>query len=440
VELEESARELARTVLVDGPLSRSELAARLGLSMASLSRLGKPLIDAGLLVEGPLVNDGTVGRPVRLLDVRQESQQYIGVKITGDEVAAVLTDMRAEQLQAAEIRLESRSLEGVVAAVRKAVQTLTNSGSVAVSGVGISIGGNVDAAGTVLRAPFLDWRNVPLQPALEQELQLPVVMENDVVALTVAEQWFGAGRGVENFALITIGAGVGYGLVIHNRVISVPDTGLGLGGHYPLDPAGPLCAAGHRGCSSALLSISSICSQTALALGRPVEYQDVLALAAEGHPAASYVVRAAGNGLGRMIAAVANLAMVNTVVLAGEGVGILPLIDEPMRLALAADRDPDAQPVEIRLESVGFNQWARGAAAVAIQRSVAGWRTGGQRHGPAALARRLALFNCAFQLAAVQMEVFSSAARGLGRTCCRRALTCPPAWCLGENLPLLVHW
>ena len=372
MELEESVRELTRTILVNGPMSRGQLAVRLGLSVASLSRLGKPLIDAGLLVEGPLVNDGTVGRPVRLLDIRQDSQRFIGAKITGDGIASVLTDMRAEQLASSEFRLSDRSLTGVVHGLADSVRTLTRSGQIEVSGIGISIGGHVDAAGTVLRAPFLDWRNVPLQQALEKELGLPVVIENDVVALTVAEQWFGVGRGVESFALITIGAGVGYGLVINNRVISVPDTGLGLGGHFPLDPAGPLCVAGHRGCSTALLSTQSICSQAASALGRPVEYEEVLNLAAEGQPAAAYIVNAAARGLGRMIAAVANLAMVNTVVLAGEGIGMLKLIDEPLREAVAADRDPDAGPVDIRLESLGFNQWARGAAAVAIQRSVSG--------------------------------------------------------------------
>ena len=180
MELEESVRELTRTVLVNGPMSRGQLAGRLGLSMASLSRLGKPLIDAGLLVEGPLVNDGTVGRPVRLLDIRQESQHFIGAKITGDGIASVLTDMRAEQL-------ESRNSPGGPQpggsgpCPRGECPYPHPVRRIEVSGIGISIGGHVDAAGTVLRAPFLDWRNVPLQPALKKELGLPVVMENDVV-------------------------------------------------------------------------------------------------------------------------------------------------------------------------------------------------------------------------------------------------------------------
>lgn len=66
------------------------------------------------------------------------------------------------------VGLNDRSPEGVIAAVAQTVRTLTSSGQIKVSGIGISIGGHVDAAGTVRRAPFLDWRNVPLQPALEK--------------------------------------------------------------------------------------------------------------------------------------------------------------------------------------------------------------------------------------------------------------------------------
>ena len=82
--LADSALELARLVLVRGPVSRGELAKELKLSVASLTRLGKPLIDAGLLVEGELLTDGTVGRPVRLLDVRSDSAWFVGVKVAGD--------------------------------------------------------------------------------------------------------------------------------------------------------------------------------------------------------------------------------------------------------------------------------------------------------------------------------------------------------------------
>ncbi|GAA0966521.1 ROK family protein [Frigoribacterium faeni] len=230
-------------------------------------------------------------------------------------------------------------------------------------------GGKVIGSSVVARAPFLDWRAVDLGALLAERLGLPVVIENDVVALVEAEHWFGLGRGVDNFAVVTTGAGVGYGLVMHGRQVVTADTGLGLGGHFPIDPTGPICLDGHRGCSTAMLSTTSMCASARGGLGRDVEYDELLALAAEGNPVAAQVVGTAGRSLGHMIAAVANLTMVDTVVLSGEGIGLLdvPLAVVEMRAGLAADRDPDASEVRVLVGADDFGAWARGAAAVAIQ-------------------------------------------------------------------------
>jgi predicted NBD/HSP70 family sugar kinase len=302
--------------------------------------------------------------------VRADAQRFIGVKITGDGVYGALTDLRAGALDAAERPLPGHGTADVVGAIREVVRELTPA-SGAVAGLGVSIGGNVADGRTVTRAPFLEWREVALADELERILGLPVTVENDVTALAVAQQWFGPVRGTPAFAVVTIGAGVGYGLVVHDRVVTTPDTGLGLAGHFPLDPNGPLCAAGHRGCSSAMLSIPGITGQLAVALGRTVPYEEAIELAAQGDPAAVAVAEAAGRALGRMIAAVANLAMVDTVVLSGEGVGLWPVVESAARTALAAQRDGEASPVRIHVDGAGFDAWARGAAAVAIQASLA---------------------------------------------------------------------
>ena len=99
-------------MLVRGPISRGELAQQLKLSVASLTRLSKPLLDSGLLVEGELVADGTVGRPVRLLDVRSDSAHFVGVKVTGDLLQAVLTDTRATIAAVATLPLDSNVPRG----------------------------------------------------------------------------------------------------------------------------------------------------------------------------------------------------------------------------------------------------------------------------------------------------------------------------------------
>lgn len=367
--LSDTSRELAREVLIHGPISRSELGRRLGLSPASLTRLSKPFLDRGLFIEAPELVQGPAGRPARLLDVRADAGRFAGVKLTSDGAFGTLTDLRATVLDTAERPLPGHEVSQSIAAICEVLAEVADGEEIA--GLGVSIGGNVSGGRTVTRAPFLEWKNVALADELERELGVPVSVENDVTALAIAEQWFGEVRGTPAFAVVTIGAGVGYGLVIHDRVVNTPDTGLGLGGHLPLDPTGPVCPAGHRGCATAMLSIAGLTGQLTAAFGRPVSYDEVIDLARGGDPAAVTVTRASGRALGRMIASIANLAMVDTVVLSGEGIGLWEVVEPAVREALTADRDPDAADVRIHVDNAGFNAWARGAAAVAIQASLA---------------------------------------------------------------------
>jgi predicted NBD/HSP70 family sugar kinase len=374
VELGGSARELARQVLIHGPISRADLGRRLGLSPASLTRLSKPFLDRGLFVEAPDLVQGATGRPARPLDVRSDARRFVGVKLSGDAAHAVLTDLRATAVAREERALDRHDPRAVVGVIGDLVETLLAAAGPdlpRVSGLGVSVGGNVAEQRVVTRAPFLGWRDVALADLLEARLGLPVDVENDVTALTTAEQWFGPARGRDAFAVVTVGAGVGYGLVMHDRVVTTPDTGLGLGGHLPLDPSGPLCVDGHRGCSTAMLSIPSICAQVGIALGREIGYDEVIELAAARHPLARSVTDAAGRSLGRMMGYIANLAMVDAIVLSGEGVGLWSVAGDTALAALAADRDPEASEVVVHVDDTGFDPWARGAAAVAIQGALA---------------------------------------------------------------------
>lgn len=374
VELGGSARELARQVLIHGPISRADLGRRLGLSPASLTRLSKPFLDRGLFVEAPDLVQGATGRPARPLDVRADARRFVGVKLSGDAAHAVLTDLRATAVAREERALDRHDPRAVVDVIGDLVETLLaveGPDLPSVSGLGVSVGGNVADQRVVTRAPFLGWRDVALADLLEARLGLPVDVENDVTALTTAEQWFGPARGRDAFAVVTVGAGVGYGLVMHDRVVTTPDTGLGLGGHLPLDPSGPLCVDGHRGCSTAMLSIPSICAQVGIAFGREIGYDEVIELAAARHPLARSVTDAAGRSLGRMMGYIANLAMVDAIVLSGEGVGLWSVAGDTALAALAADRDPEASEVVVHVDDTGFDPWARGAAAVAIQGALA---------------------------------------------------------------------
>ncbi|RUR03089.1 ROK family transcriptional regulator [Labedella endophytica] len=365
-----SARELAREILVNGPVTRSALGRRLQLSPSSLTRLARMLTDAGFVVEGAEIGDRALGRPVRPLDVRLDLGVVVGVKLTGDAVTVVATDLRAKVLRQAVQPITDREPSVVVALVRRVVGEVAEGERLLAIGVGL--GGVVDADGVVVRAPYLGWSGVALRDLLDVDDGTLVVIENDLLALTRAVHWFGAGRGLRDFALVTVGAGVGYGLVLDDRVVSRPDSGVGLAGHIPLDPAGPACELGHRGCSSAMLTIGGITGEVGRRLGRAVGYTEALALARDGDADAAHVVVASGAALGRLLALVANLTSVTEIVVSGEGVALLDAAGPAVRTALDRDRDPLASPVQLTVDRAGFDEWARAAAASAIQSLVLG--------------------------------------------------------------------
>jgi predicted NBD/HSP70 family sugar kinase len=193
---------------------------------------------------------------------------------------------------------------------------------------------------------------------------------NDLYSLMEAERWFGEGREVRQFAVLTIGASVGGGLVVHDEVVTGPDADIGLLGHYPIDPLGPACPDGHRGCAHSLMSIEAVEAQAALALGRHVRYGEVLDLCVAGEPAAKRIVGTAARALGTLIAAVANIALPDRVVLTGEGIRLAQVGWDRIVDGIRAGRSPQASPVDVRVLPDDPHLWARGAASVAIQRTV----------------------------------------------------------------------
>ncbi len=363
-----ATRAVALEVLLHGPISRSAIARKLDLSQGSLTRLSAPLIEAGLLVEGDERAEGRAGRPTRPLDVIPSSRHFIGLKVTAEEVLGVRTDLRATVVAAASAMLPGRSPSEVVDTVLGVVTELGD--GVEITAVGVGIGGRVGEQGVIRSSPFLEWDDVPLGAMLEAATGLPVVIDNDLVAFTEYEHWFGAGRELDRFAVVTLGAGVGYGLVVSGQVIVDDDSGLGLVGHWPLDPFGPRCPAGHRGCAMSVLTRDAIVGEVGAALGRAVEYDEALRLAEAGDPGARRVIDDAGRGLGRLLAAIANLTVPELVVLGGEGVGLVAVAGDAIQEALAADRDPRVRPLPLATTSGDNVEWCRGAAVLAIQTHV----------------------------------------------------------------------
>ncbi|MGQ4405768.1 ROK family protein [Streptomyces hayashii] len=367
-------RSVAIEVLVHGPLSRTELARRLSLSAGSVTRLTKPLIESGLLVEAPEAG-GAVGirqgRPSQPLDVVAGSRSFLGFKITEDTVYGVVTTLRSEVVARRARPLASRDPAEVVRVLGETAGELARARA-DVAGIGIGVGGLVRDRAVVADSPFLGWRDVPLAALVEERTGFPVVVENDVAALVEAETWFGAGRGLDRFVVLTIGAGIGYGLVLGGRRVPSAPEEREFGRHWILDPAGPLTPDGERGSAMSLLTVPSIRYQIQAATGRERTYEEILAAAAEGEPMPARVVDEAARALGVLVAQIANFVMPQKILLAGEGVGLMDVGGATVQAAVRAHRHPLAAPVTLETKVSDFHDWARGAAVPAIQVLVLG--------------------------------------------------------------------
>lgn len=366
--LSSASRDTLVRLLVHGPASRADLARQLRLSAASLTRIGRSLEDGGMVVDAEAAVPQRMGRPSQAMDVNVDAVHLIGIKLLAGEMDLVRTDMRSTVLAHRTVPLPSHAVADAVQCIADAVLAeVADDPSVAT--VGISLAGPVDPHSEIVtHSPFLGWQNVPLPRLVSEKIGLPVVIENDVRALTAAEHWFGAAAGATDFALVTIGAGVGCGVVIGDRLVDGRSGAAGQVGHLPVTDSGPLCERGHRGCVRSYLASSLMVAQGATALGHPdLTYQGLIGLAADGDPVAGRILRDAGYALGTVVGLVASIAGPSKVIISGEGVPMVPLVMDVVEQRAREVEHWAAPRVPIEVAEFGFLEWARGAAVVALQ-------------------------------------------------------------------------
>jgi predicted NBD/HSP70 family sugar kinase len=358
------------TILTEGPLPRGEVARRADVPQSALAKTIKPLLDAGYLTES-VDRAGHPIRPTAALRVRADRAFFAGVKITGSSIVGALVDLRAEVQVTRRRTLIPRDVDTVVTAVGEVVAELlaTEELRARVKLVGVTVSGDVEReVGLVRYAPFLGWHDVPLAELLEAKLGLPTIVENDVRALTMAEQWFGAGVGVSSFALIAVGQGVGCGMAVNGTVIAGAHGVAGEVGHLPIDPDGPMCHCGNRGCIEAVAADPAIVHQINdlpdVEVGTPAE---AAALARAGHPGARAVYARAGHAIGLGVAAVVNLFGPELVIISGEALHAYDLYEMHIRSTFGEHVFSTAARCEVVAHPLPFEAWARGAAAAAIQ-------------------------------------------------------------------------
>lgn len=361
------------TVLSHGPITRTEIARRTKLSSAAVTKAVRPLMEVGYLVED--AGEGArraIGRPANPVRVDGSRALFVGVKVTGDAIIAVLADLCCRVLTSRTVPLSGRQPAAVLADIVAVLHDLlTEADTIGgrVRGVGVAVSGDVDRAEGVVRySPFLEWRDIRLAEIAGTATGLSVTVDNDVRALTRAEHWFGAGVGLSDFALVTVGAGIGCGLVVHGRVVSGAHGVAGEIGHLPIDPQGPLCYCGNRGCVEAVAADPAILRDVRAATGRPVAgMAEALELARGGDPRVRAVYARAGEAIGRAIASVVNILGPERVIISGEGLAAYDLFAAGIRDAFTRSAFGIAEQCDLTTRPLPFEEWARGAAATAIQ-------------------------------------------------------------------------
>jgi glucokinase-like ROK family protein len=364
-----------------GPISRTEIARLSGLSQAAVSSIVGSLIEKGLVHEMG-AGESTGGRKPVLLRINDQAGFIVGVKLTEQAITSALTDLDANVVYAQTVPLQGQcDPQAVQDAIVAAVETTIAQSGVdptRVLGIGLGMAGVVDGEVGVCRySPFFSWWNVPIAPPIAQRLGIPVYLENDVNTLTIAEQWFGYGHGVDHFVVVTVGRGVGAGIVVNGQFYRGTIGGAGELGHIPLVEDGPPCDCGKRGCLEALASDPAVVRQARAAIARgeptmladmePVTLDAVVAAAETGDELARRLLAESGRWLGIGIALLVNILNPQLVIVSGEGVRAGEWRFGPMREAIRAHAfNGLADDLNIIIEPAGDETWARGAACVVL--------------------------------------------------------------------------
>lgn len=369
-------RDINRSIILNaiknaGSISRVDLAKKTGLSAATVTGITGDLIQDGLVFEKTL-GDSRGGRPPILLAINPRGGFVVGIKLMETGVVGALTDLNAQVETELSIDLPDKTLSSVTVAIVNMVEALIEKAGIPVAqifGVGIGVAGVVDSIRGVLRqSPFFGWENVNLREILESRLRLPVFIDNDVNALTVGENCCSPHSPADDFIVITIGRGIGMGIVINGQIYRGKGGGAGEIGHTVVDVNGPVCECGKRGCLESYLSDRAILKEALKVTGvRYASIQQLVEKAEQGDRQLMDVLSRAGELLGIQIANLINIFDPKLIILGGEGVRIGETFFVNMERSLRKHVMPGlAEDTEIRIAKWGDDIWARGAASLVI--------------------------------------------------------------------------
>ncbi len=357
-------RNLLLNIIRREPMvTRRQLTDLSGLSVGAISQIISELLGEGWLLEQDDEED-TGGRPRTTLRLNPTAGYAIGLKLMENRVVTAVTNMETEVLYYNEYSFDfddnPTRLIKILASVIEITLAESRISREKVLGIGIGLAGVISSqTGVVRHSPFFGWRDLPLAHLVQQQIQLPVTVENDVNTLTITEQLFGKGYNRSNFIVVTVGRGIGMGMVINGQLYEGAFGGAGEIGHNVLIYDGePHCLEDIAADPAVIAGVTNASS-----------LMDVIALADAGNEKAQRALAESGRLLGMGLASLVNTLAPELVIISGEGISAGEYRMEPMRTAMREYTfDSLLSRVEVVIEPTDDQAWARGAASVVISK------------------------------------------------------------------------
>lgn len=357
------------------PLSRAHIAKETGLTKATVSALVGELIDEHFVYEtGTGASSG--GRKPVMLMFNRLAGYAVGVDLGVNYILAVLTDLQGSVVDELRHPLRGTSFEDVIGELTAAVRSLTDRAPASpygIVGIGIGVPGITDDQGTVLFAPHLGWENAPLQQRLEETFGIPVVIDNEANAGAIGEKQFGAGRHTSNLVYVSVGTGIGTGIIIHNELYRGSSGFSGEMGHVSIQAEGKPCRCGNIGCwelyasENALLEMAASLPSIAAERVSSLDLDTLLALANKGNADVTELFRRVGTYLGVGITNIINIFNPELIIVGNRFTAAEPWLADRVREVIGARSLPYHRR-ELRLEfsSLGTRSTVLGAAFFAV--------------------------------------------------------------------------
>lgn len=373
-----NTRLVLRAIYDGETISRAELARRTGLTRTTVSSVVGELLERHVVEE---IGTGhfSGGRLPILLRVADDTNHVLAVTLEDTQIAGALISMRGLIQQQISLPLLEVGAEAVVARLTQAIDLLMDQAGGSVLGIGLSLPGLIDTIDGVVRSAVnYGLIDLPLRQLLQTRYGLPVYIGNTVHLAALAEYTFGKGTASGNLIAVSIGVGIGAGIVLQGRLFTGDSFGAGEIGHIVVVPDGSICNCGHRGCLETVASITAIVRaardlvqhhSTTLSGIDPNEIDFALVRWAleQGDPAVQQLVSRVGNYLALALANAIGLLNIERIVLSGPvatlGQPLLDAVNAGIKGMVLASL---AATTRVELLADGGDAVLRGAAAMVL--------------------------------------------------------------------------